>query len=1137
MKTKVRNLLIVFFMALAMLFGVFAFMPRTAKADEPKQEITLVETWGELLNAVNADKTNIKLANNIKDIVPDDELPSKHRLAFDGGMEYVLDLNGCTLEVINHANEYYTDNFSMISVSNNSSLTVKDGDMVFDNWYAKSRQSKGLICVEDDSKLLATHVNMANKYAGPVVLATSRAKVVIEGGQYTVQSGFALYLKNQASLTLDNDVYVSTFVGDSTPTMSAGSGYGALYSESDGELVINHAFFKTGVQVSPSQIGAFSTATHEVTVNGKVLTEDIFNGTNYEAKQQNKEYYWYTWTQSALERTEDASFCNTVRVISYEKKYAVDVVNGTAMVDGVPVTEASYGQTVEIVADTPEEGMEFVFWTTSGVELADYYSTTTSFTMLPAPVSISAYYGKESVQSVSLTVEVPQIGQKVSEAKVTAENGAFLNAVEWFEDSVLMDETDIFVPGKTYSILALVYPPEGSKFADSLTAIVNGENINVSASSAYAYVNYTVVTFEANSFSVVYNTSTAQLGIGGFIELDTALMASQSQTFKTAHEAGTVAYQWYKNGEAIEGATDVAYYFTAEDVDSIFYVTVTIGEEIGWGYKVGVANYLYQIYLNAGEVVAGGRAPQMSSATPGIAIAADSLYITEGYGMPAMDIQKSVLIPGQSYVLFGKLQTFGEANLTYGASVHVNGELMPEKLDGLSQFAYEFTVPAADYAVYYKANGEIGLGVTLTVDIEKMCEESGTFKHAYEAANPTYQTVFYQWYKNGEAIKGATKSSYTVKTADRDSMIHCTVTLLDGKYGIGEQFAFSNMITVLNVNIPTPKNGDTRIEKTAISVDGVDVVGLMWWPAETGATMQGSDTYVEGTVYEFYLQVQAKDTFLLDFNGDMTIAYIYGSEAIVGGSVPNEGKASYLGEVTAIHAHVYSDQVWAHDKDGHWKVCTISGCPDPNGDYEAYVFHHGGNATCHTAGICSVCGAEYYEEHDFSAGNYVYRDEMTCVSTCGYEGCDATSDWNYHTGGVSDCQHKAICEICHHEYGDFAACAGGKATCESKAICATCGNAYGELAAHVDQDSNGKCDVCGDSLTGEEPDEPEQPDVPENPEQPEKSDKDSGGLGVGAIVGIAVGGSVVVGVGVFALIWFAIKKKTWADFLKIFKKK
>ena len=49
---------------------------------------------------------------------------------------------------------------------------------------------------------------------------------------------------------------------------------------------------------------------------------------------------------------------------------------------------------------------------------------------------------------------------------------------------------------------------------------------------------------------------------------------------------------------------------------------------------------------------------------------------------------------------------------------------------------------------------------------------------------------------------------------------------------------------------------------------------------------------------------------------------------------------------------------------------------------------------------------------------------------------------------------------------------------------------------------------------------------PNKPEDPED------GLGTGAIIGIAA----VAGVGGFSLFWFAIKKKSLADLLAVFKK-
>ena len=65
------------------------------------------------------------------------------------------------------------------------------------------------------------------------------------------------------------------------------------------------------------------------------------------------------------------------------------------------------------------------------------------------------------------------------------------------------------------------------------------------------------------------------------------------------------------------------------------------------------------------------------------------------------------------------------------------------------------------------------------------------------------------------------------------------------------------------------------------------------------------------------------------------------------------------------------------------------------------------------------------------------------------------------------------------------------------------------------------------------PDDPVIPDEPATPDKPSKSS----GLPAGAVVGIVIGSALVAGVGGFALVWFVIKKKTWADFVALFKKK
>ena len=68
--------------------------------------------------------------------------------------------------------------------------------------------------------------------------------------------------------------------------------------------------------------------------------------------------------------------------------------------------------------------------------------------------------------------------------------------------------------------------------------------------------------------------------------------------------------------------------------------------------------------------------------------------------------------------------------------------------------------------------------------------------------------------------------------------------------------------------------------------------------------------------------------------------------------------------------------------------------------------------------------------------------------------------------------------------------------------------------AHIDSNANGSCDVCGYVIT----------------------ESNDGALGAGAIIGIVIGSVAVVGVGGFALFWFVIKKKSFADLIATFKK-
>ncbi|MBQ8341947.1 MAG: hypothetical protein IJY22_06215 [Clostridia bacterium] len=96
------------------------------------------------------------------------------------------------------------------------------------------------------------------------------------------------------------------------------------------------------------------------------------------------------------------------------------------------------------------------------------------------------------------------------------------------------------------------------------------------------------------------------------------------------------------------------------------------------------------------------------------------------------------------------------------------------------------------------------------------------------------------------------------------------------------------------------------------------------------------------------------------------------------------------------------------------------------------------------------------------------------------------------------------------------------------------------LAAHADGDGDGKCDACMYQLSttsgGSGNQGGENPDGSGSQGGTDTPVAEEGGLGAGAIVAIVIGSVLVAGIGGFALFWFVIKKKSWADFVAIFKK-
>ena len=209
----------------------------------------------------------------------------------------------------------------------------------------------------------------------------------------------------------------------------------------------------------------------------------------------------------------------------------------------------------------------------------------------------------------------------------------------------------------------------------------------------------------------------------------------------------------------------------------------------------------------------------------------------------------------------------------------------------------------------------------------------------------------------------------------------------------------------------------------------------------------------------------------------------------------------------AIDANAHTYGAWTSNGDGtHTRVCSLNAEHKENGNCA------GGTATCIEKAVCATCNTAYgntTDEHSYGA-------------------------WTSNGDGT----HTRVCSL-NAEHKENGNCAGGTATCTEKAVCTTCNTAYGNIAAHTDSDSNGKCDACEYQMSTTPNNPNNTPDNPNNTPDDPREDKD--GLGAGAIVGIVIGSVAVAGTGGFALFWFVIKKKSFADLKgsvkKLFRKK
>lgn len=267
----------------------------------------------------------------------------------------------------------------------------------------------------------------------------------------------------------------------------------------------------------------------------------------------------------------------------------------------------------------------------------------------------------------------------------------------------------------------------------------------------------------------------------------------------------------------------------------------------------------------------------------------------------------------------------------------------------------------------------------------------------------------------------------------------------------------------------------------------------------------------------------------LDFGTTLVSAVISSDLCVKISGVPTAvaADATKLDGNVQVTAHEFA---FVAEADSHYEACKC--------DYvkpESTAAHNGGTATCIALKACEACGASYgeYADHVFAytADSNYHFEECTV--------CELEKNHEKHYGGSATCSAQAVCEAanCGHGYGaTLAHTPAGDLIDGNESshwqICSVC-NGIANVQSHIypadwtvvteaTHDTEGlreRTCACGHKITKATP-------VLDPAEFP-----------AWAIVLIVILCVLVLAVGVFALIWFVVKKKSFAELKAVFSKK
>ena len=244
--------------------------------------------------------------------------------------------------------------------------------------------------------------------------------------------------------------------------------------------------------------------------------------------------------------------------------------------------------------------------------------------------------------------------------------------------------------------------------------------------------------------------------------------------------------------------------------------------------------------------------------------------------------------------------------------------------------------------------------------------------------------------------------------------------------------------------------------------------GVAWYDETEGGFLRVGDTLIEGHEYTVYVYVYALDGYIF---GGPKPATIDDFDAITEAyqDINDNYVLCVKYSMIAGHLHTYDDTAFnGSDDKYHWRQCIDENCPDYEASIKDKTQHAGGEAICGMQAVCDECGNSYglAGEHQWSED--YDKDAQGHAKYCTVDGCGVMEEREAHTPNIdAPTEDQAmVCTTCgyiiaptlnhthapaeewlHDAFYHWHGCTG----CENQKI---------DLADHIDEDEDGKCDVC-----------------------------------------------------------------------------